>query len=37
MMDLTTLVEWEAEMNPALQNLCLTTLGAALRQEEKAL
>jgi len=37
MMDLTNLVEWEAEMNPALQNLCLTTLGAALRQEEKSL
>lgn len=36
-MDLTKLVECEAELKPELQSLCLAVLGAALRQEERAL
>lgn len=36
-MDLTKLMECEAELKPELQSVCLTVLGAALRQEEKAL
>ncbi len=36
-MDLTKLLECDAELPPALQTACLATLGAALRQEEKAL
>ncbi len=36
-MDLTKLMECDADIPPALQSVCLTTLGAALRQEEKAL
>ncbi|MEK7206843.1 MAG: pilus assembly protein PilM [Pseudomonadota bacterium] len=36
-MDLSALIDCKTEITPALQNLCLTTLGAALRQEEKAL
>ncbi|MHB8535925.1 MAG: agglutinin biogenesis protein MshI [Sulfuricaulis sp.] len=36
-MDLKKLVECDAEIPPALQSVCLATLGAALRQEERAL
>jgi len=36
-MDLTKLMECEAELKPELQSLCLAVLGAALRQEERAL
>ncbi len=36
-MDLTKLMECDVEMPPALQSVCLTVLGAALRQEEKSL
>lgn len=36
-MDLAKLMEFEAELKPELQSACLTVLGAALRQEEKAL
>jgi MSHA biogenesis protein MshI len=36
-MDLTKLMECEAELKPELQSVCLSVLGAALRQEEKAL
>lgn len=36
-MDLTKLMECEVELKPELQSACLTVLGAALRQEEKAL
>jgi MSHA biogenesis protein MshI len=36
-MDLAKLMECEAELKPELQSVCLTVLGAALRQEERAL
>ena len=36
-MDLTKLLDCETEVTPALQSVCLSALGAALRQEEKAL
>ncbi|MDH3513482.1 MAG: pilus assembly protein PilM [Gammaproteobacteria bacterium] len=36
-MDLTRLMESEVEIKPELQAACLTVLGAALRQEERAL
>ncbi len=36
-MDLTKLMECEVDVKPELQSACLTVLGAALRQEEKAL
>ena len=36
-MDLMKLVECDAQFPPALQSACLTALGAALRQEERAL
>ena len=36
-MDLMKLMECDAEIPSGLQSACLTTLGAALRQEEKAL
>ncbi|MCR4301273.1 MAG: pilus assembly protein PilM [Sulfuricaulis sp.] len=36
-MDLTKLMECEVEARPELQSACLTVLGAALRQEERAL
>jgi len=36
-MDLTKLVECEVEIKPELQSACLEVLGAALRQEERAL
>ena len=36
-MDLTKLMECSTELKPELQSACLTVLGAALRQEEKAL
>lgn len=36
-MDLMKLMECDAEIPSGLQSTCLTTLGAALRQEEKAL
>jgi MSHA biogenesis protein MshI len=36
-MDLTKLMECEVDLKPELQSLCLTVLGAALRQEERAL
>jgi MSHA biogenesis protein MshI len=36
-MDLTKLVECDAQFPSALQSACLTALGAALRQEERAL
>ena len=36
-MDLTKLMECEVEVRPELQAACLTVLGAALRQEERAL
>lgn len=36
-MDLTKLMECEVDLKPELQSACLTVLGAALRQEEKAL
>jgi MSHA biogenesis protein MshI len=36
-MDLTKLMECEVEIKPELQATCLSVLGAALRQEEKAL
>ncbi len=36
-MDLTKLMECEVELKPELQAACLTVLGAALRQEERAL
>lgn len=36
-MDLTKLMECEVELKPELQSSCLTVLGAALRQEERAL
>lgn len=36
-MDLKQLMECDAEITPALQSACLTALGAALRQEERAL
>jgi len=36
-MDLTKLLDCEVEVTPALQSVCLAALGAALRQEERAL
>lgn len=36
-MDLTKLLECAAELKPELQSACLNVLGAALRQEERAL
>ena len=36
-MDLTKLMECEVDLKPELQSACLTVLGAALRQEERAL
>ena len=36
-MDLTQLMECDAELSPAMQPVCLGALGAALRQEERAL
>lgn len=36
-MDLTQLMECQGEITPTLQSVCLTALGAALRQEERAL
>jgi len=36
-MDLTKLMECEVDLRPELQATCLAVLGAALRQEEKAL
>ena len=36
-MDMSKLLDCEAEVSPALQSVCLTALGAALRQEERAL
>jgi hypothetical protein len=36
-MDLTKLMECEVDLRPELQSACLTVLGAALRQEERAL
>jgi MSHA biogenesis protein MshI len=36
-MDLTQLMECDAQLPPALQSACLGALGAALRQEERAL
>ncbi|MDO8705836.1 MAG: pilus assembly protein PilM [Sulfuricaulis sp.] len=36
-MDLMKLVECDVQFPPALQSACLTALGAALRQEERAL
>ncbi|BAV32713.1 agglutinin biogenesis protein MshI [Sulfuricaulis limicola] len=36
-MDLTKLLECEADLKPELQSACLNVLGAALRQEERAL
>jgi MSHA biogenesis protein MshI len=36
-MDLTNLMECEADLRPELQSTCLAVLGAALRQEERAL
>jgi MSHA biogenesis protein MshI len=37
MMDLTKLMECEVELKPELQSACVAVLGAALRQEERAL
>lgn len=37
MMDLTQLLDSDVELTPDLQARCLTTIGAALRHEEKAL
>jgi hypothetical protein len=37
MMDLTKLMECEVDLRPELQATCLAVLGAALRQEERAL
>lgn len=36
-MDLTKLMECEVDLRPELQSACLAVLGAALRQEERAL
>jgi MSHA biogenesis protein MshI len=36
-MDLAALLDSNVELTPALQARCLTTIGAALRQEVKAL
>ncbi|MBI3570323.1 MAG: agglutinin biogenesis protein MshI [Gammaproteobacteria bacterium] len=36
-MDLAKLMECEVDLKPELQSVCLTVLGAALRQEERAL
>jgi MSHA biogenesis protein MshI len=36
-MDLAKLLDCEVEVAPALRSVCLTALGAALRQEERAL
>jgi MSHA biogenesis protein MshI len=36
-MDLTQLMECDAQLPPTMQSVCLSALGAALRQEERAL